>query len=35
VAELIVHGRFVTIDLARLGYDRIAAGRPLPERNVI
>jgi len=35
VAELIVHGRFMTIDLARLGYERIAAGRPLPERNVI
>ncbi len=35
VAELIVHGGFQTIDLARLGYDRIAEGRPLFERNVI
>jgi FAD-dependent oxidoreductase domain-containing protein 1 len=35
IAELIAHGRFVTIDLSRLGYDRIAANRPLPERNVI
>ena len=35
VAELIVHGAFRTIDLTRLGYARIAAGRPLPERNVI
>jgi FAD-dependent oxidoreductase domain-containing protein 1 len=35
VAELIVHGAFRTIDLSRLGYERIAAGRPLPERNVI
>lgn len=35
IAELIVHGRFVTADLARLGYGRIAAGRPLLERNVI
>jgi FAD-dependent oxidoreductase domain-containing protein 1 len=35
VAELIVHGAFRTIDLTRLGYERIAAGRPLPERNVI
>jgi FAD-dependent oxidoreductase domain-containing protein 1 len=24
IAELIVHGRFVTIDLARFGYERIA-----------
>ena len=35
VAELIVHGAFKTIDLTRLGYERIAAGRPLAERNVI
>jgi FAD-dependent oxidoreductase domain-containing protein 1 len=35
IAELIAPGRFVTIDLSRLGYDRIAANRPLPERNVI
>lgn len=35
VAELIVYGSFKSIDLSRLGYSRIAAGRPLPERNVI
>jgi FAD-dependent oxidoreductase domain-containing protein 1 len=35
VAELICNGRFVTLDLADLGYDRIAAGRPLLEMNVI
>jgi glycine/D-amino acid oxidase-like deaminating enzyme len=35
IAELIAHGRFLTIDLSRLGYGRIAANRPLPERNVI
>ena len=35
VAELIVHGGFRTLDLKRLGYERIAAGRPLAERNVI
>jgi glycine/D-amino acid oxidase-like deaminating enzyme len=35
VAELIVHGAFRTIDLARLGYERIAERRPLAERNVI
>jgi len=35
VAELIVHGAFQTIDLTRLGYARVADGRPLFERNVI
>jgi len=35
IAELVVHGRFLTIDLARFGYERIAARRPLKEINVI
>ncbi len=35
IAELIVHGAFQTMDLTRLGYARIAANRPLFERNVI
>jgi glycine/D-amino acid oxidase-like deaminating enzyme len=35
VAELIARRRFVTIDLTRLGYGRIADNRPLPEHNVI
>jgi len=35
VAELIVHGAYRSIDLARLGYRRIADVAPLPERNVI
>jgi FAD-dependent oxidoreductase domain-containing protein 1 len=35
VAELICHGRFVTLDLSDLGYDRIEKGRPLHELNVI
>jgi FAD-dependent oxidoreductase domain-containing protein 1 len=35
VAELIVHGGYRTIDLARFGYGRIARGEPLFERNVI
>lgn len=35
LAEWIVHGRFVTIDLTRFGYARIAAGQPLREVNVV
>ena len=35
LAELIVHGRFTTLDLSDLGHERILAHRPLLERNVI
>lgn len=35
IAELVLEGRFTTIDLARFGYDRVAANRPLFELNVI
>jgi FAD-dependent oxidoreductase domain-containing protein 1 len=35
VAELICHGRFVTLDLSDLSYDRLARNRPLRELNVI
>ena len=35
VAELALHGRFETIDLSSLGYARIPANRPYPERGIL
>jgi len=35
IAELIVHGRFVSLDLSVFGYERIAAKRPVREFNII
>jgi FAD-dependent oxidoreductase domain-containing protein 1 len=35
LAEWIVDGRYTTLDLSEMGYGRIAANRPLLERNVI
>ena len=35
LAELIIHGRYVTLDMTALGHQRITAGRPLIETNVI
>ncbi|HEY2401826.1 MAG TPA: FAD-binding oxidoreductase [Steroidobacteraceae bacterium] len=35
VAELICHGRFVTLDLSDLSYNRLLENRPLLELNVI
>lgn len=31
LAELLIHGRYVSLDLSDLGYERIAAGRPIRE----
>lgn len=35
VTELIVHGSYRTINLSPFGYERIAAGRPIRELNVV
>jgi sarcosine oxidase len=35
VAELIAHGRYLTLDLCRFGYERIARGEPLREVAVV
>jgi FAD-dependent oxidoreductase domain-containing protein 1 len=35
LGELVAHGRYVTLDLGDLGHERIVAGRPLLESNVI
>ena len=35
VAELILHRRYVTLDLARFGYDRILRNEPIRELNVV
>lgn len=35
IAELVLHGAYRTLDLSALSVARVAAGRPLVERNVI
>jgi glycine/D-amino acid oxidase-like deaminating enzyme len=35
LAELILHGRYTTLDLSPLGYDRVLRGEPLRERAII
>jgi FAD-dependent oxidoreductase domain-containing protein 1 len=35
LAELVVHGRYTSLDLGALRYDRIPAGQPLVEANVV
>jgi len=35
IAELIVHGRYQTLDLSRFGYERISKGTPILELNVV
>jgi glycine/D-amino acid oxidase-like deaminating enzyme len=35
LAELIIHGRYVSLDLSPLGYERVVANKPLTEQNVV
>lgn len=35
LAELLTEGRYVTLDLSRFGFERIAAGQPIIEENVV
>jgi glycine/D-amino acid oxidase-like deaminating enzyme len=35
LAELVLRGRFETLDLTRMGYDRVVGNRPYPERGII
>ncbi len=35
LAEFIMHGRYVTLDLSPLGYARVPANRPIIEQNVV
>ena len=35
LAEWIALGRYESLDLSPLGYERIERGEPIPERNII
>jgi glycine/D-amino acid oxidase-like deaminating enzyme len=35
MAELILKGRYETIDLTRFGWKRLVEGTPLPEQGII
>jgi FAD-dependent oxidoreductase domain-containing protein 1 len=35
IAELLVHGRYQTIDLGRLGYERVEANAPYREEGIL
>jgi glycine/D-amino acid oxidase-like deaminating enzyme len=35
VSEMILHGRYTTLDLSMLGFDRVLANRPFIEKNVV
>ncbi|AHG65134.1 NAD(P)/FAD-dependent oxidoreductase [Advenella mimigardefordensis] len=35
IAELIIHGRFQSIDLSRLGYERVEQNAPYPEQGIL
>jgi len=35
IAELVVHGSYQTIDLGRLGYERVEAGEPYAEEGIL
>ncbi|MDR5857331.1 FAD-binding oxidoreductase [Caballeronia sp. LZ062] len=35
VSELILHGRYTTLDLSPLGWARVIEGRPIVEKNVV
>ena len=35
IAELVVHGAFQTLDLTRLGFERVVRGEPYPEAGIL
>jgi hypothetical protein len=35
LSELVLHGGFRTLDLSRLGWERVLQNRPLRESNVV